>query len=248
MHQPVTITTKDIEIWAAPDFDSIFSLNYVSEADQTALLLCGERKYKSKKYAMAEERQRKRDGRGWEYIKRPITEEEYETYRFCKPKGISFYGFEYNVLDCLVQLLNDLPRDSKIVAAPGGEAIMNKLYDIMDVTKPYWMQQKPINPNKQFIDRVKVKFKKQIDNICKEKNILIDLKPYYFIVKRIKKIGEQTYTIIKRWEGDEILCTRPVYLVEFADGRVKKDYGRPAEDERAYCVKFGLPLCEIEND
>lgn len=247
MCQPVTITTNDIEIWMAPDFNSIYSLDYISRADRTALLKCKERRYKSKKYSMIEEKVRKKDGTGWEYIKRPTTEEDYYEYKLWKPKEINFYGFEHNVLDCIVQLLNDLPNDSKIVAAPGGESMMDQLYDIMDVTKPYWMDQRPINPNEIHIDKVKVEIRRQIDSICKEKNILIDLKPYYFIVKRIRKTGERTYTVIKRWEGDEIPHTDSIYLVEFADGRTRKDYGKPAKDEIEYCIKYGLPVCKIED-
>lgn len=241
---PITITTK--EIYINPYID-VFS----SDADRTALFSYKSKTYYSIKYTFIEEKLKTTDKNGKKYSHRLATPDDIDNHRFARyhrSENVRFYGYKYNVLDCLLQFINDLPINSKIIAERGGEKTMDELFDAMDVSKPEWLYNKP-DPAKQYTDKTKVMLLKQIEDACKAKNITLDIRPYYFILKRVVLLKkEKYYTTWVNDDGEDRLHEHigRTYHIEYPNGKTEIRYCEPYI-ELDYCKKYGLPVCEIED-
>lgn len=248
------LTTKDIVIGhnskrSYNPFDITNTLTVAEVAsDQSAILIYGDKQFMCDKYTYYQERKRSSDGTKWIYETKPI--EELEDWMFSPyvndgKNALGFHGYEYNVLDCFVQFLEDLPSGSSLTAVPEGESSMDELIISMDISKPEWLSRGKVRPN-NYLDRRKCEFKKQIDNICAQNNLFIDLTPHYYEIKSVKLLSEDILEHTRRFEGDTYYTVQKWYKMESADGTVSKVSYEQLMSAIEKCNKYNIPVCTID--
>lgn len=125
-NEPRTYTTADLGV-------GTFDEGYGSDL-QAAILTVGQRRYTCRDYTYEEEREYSERKRKWVYKKTHVLGNDdgsrYEGYG----------GYEYNLLECLIQFLMDIPCGSIIRAARGGETVMERLTDALAIGKPEWAE------------------------------------------------------------------------------------------------------------
>ncbi len=138
---------------------------------------------------------------------------------YCEADGYphnGFYGYEYNVLELFYDFIKRLPDNTKIIAARNGETTARELWKAADVSTPLWndsLRYKPVG----FQDYTRVKMLRRLETLCKSKNVIVDLTPYYLgsVELVIHKIEERTDV---RAFADVDKCKWITHTITYADG------------------------------
>lgn len=128
--KPIAVTTKDIQVGKARYLINRYNISY---QDNTAALIFKEHSYFSGNNTYERYKTKSEDGYRWVYKNKPPS-------WFDGSTSDGYHGYDYNILDCLQQLLQALPFGSSLTAAKGGEETTERLFDAMNIAKPDWLE------------------------------------------------------------------------------------------------------------
>ena len=156
-----------------------------------------------------------------------------------------FYGFEYNLLKCMIDLVSDLAPGSSIVSVPNSEKNTILLQSAMNISKPEWVSPGLLGDyarnDSNYVDNKKMQLVNQLRQICTEKSIMFDVVPHYVEMLDVKKVGKTSH-VYRDHDGDDRIWEHDLYLVEYADGHTQ-EYIMP-EDAEKESEKYGVKVPE----